>query len=311
MSDSLRIALTQTVNAYAHMPTRVQDLASLRPQLPALREANLSHHRDLIIAAAAQGAQLVMLGELFAGPYFALDRRPLWRDLAEDIVTGPSVRAMCAAAKQCGVMVVAPIYEVCKKSGKRFNTAAVIDEQGEVLGSYRKTHIPEGKNDVAQFTERSYYQRSDGRGYLQAGKNLSGNGFFPVFRCKRVKLGVAICYDRHFDGVMRSLARGGAELVCCPAVTFGRKSQRMWPLEGQVDAVRHNLFIAMSNRKGTEPPFAVEYFGDSHVVGPQGRLANISNHPKLVISDVPLAQLRAPDPSGWTLQSDRRDNIYR
>ncbi|HHH10478.1 MAG TPA: hypothetical protein ENK23_00160 [Sorangium sp.] len=67
----------------------------------------------------------------------------------------------------------------------------------------------------------------------------------------------------------------------------------------------------MSNRKGTEPPFAVEYFGDSHVVGPQGRLANISNHPKLVISDVPLAQLRAPDPSGWTLQSDRRDNIYR
>ena len=311
MSSPLRIALTETVNVYAHMPAQQSDLPSLRDKLADLRDANLAHHAALIASAASQGAKLVMLGELFAAPYFALDDRDLWKDLAEDARSGPSVAAMAHAAKTHDVIVVAPIYELCSASGRRFNTAVVIDETGEVVGCYRKSHIPEGTNDIARFTERFYYQRSDGQGYCRPGANISGDGFFPVFRTSRVDLGIAICYDRHFDGVMRSLARGGAQLVCCPAVTFGSKSQRMWPLEGQVDAARHNLFVALSNRSGTEPPFTVDYFGESHVAGPNGLLTNLSTHQQLIISDVTLSDLSGADPAGWTLQADRRDDIYR
>jgi len=185
----------------------------------------------------------------------------------------------------------------------------VIDEQGEVLGTYRKTHIPHGKNEQGSFLEGFYYDRSDGKNALGP-RNVSKNPHFPVFETSVGRLGVAICYDRHFEGVLWSLAHEGAQLVFCPAVTFGEKSQRMWHLEFQVDAARHNVFIGGSNRKGVEPPWNQPYFGESHFTGPNGKLANLSRHPELIVSDVALGELSAPDPSGWNLKRDLRHDIY-
>jgi N-carbamoylputrescine amidase len=305
----VRVALTQTVNAYREMPESVAALHTLAGRLDALRAANVDHHLALLEAAASQGCKLVGFGELFPGPYFALGADPMWIGLAEDALTGPTVTAVRAAARRLGLIVVAPIYERDDRSGKRFNTAVVIDEHGEVLGTFRKTHIPYGTNEQGSFHENVYYERSDGQNLLGPA-NVSKNPYFPVWSTSIGRLGVAICYDRHFEGVMHSLAKEGAELVLSPAVTFGSKSERMWPLEFAVDAARHNLFIGGSNRKGVEPPWTQPYFGNSHFVGPNGALANLSTHPNLVIADVPLGELANGDPSGWNLPRDIRYGIY-
>jgi beta-ureidopropionase len=305
---TVRAALTQTVNAYPKMPARVEALGTLEGRLLEVRRANVDHHLTLLAEARAQGAQVICFGELFPAPYFALRHDPMWTALAEDALTGETVTRLRAAAKAEQMIVIAPIYEL-DPSGKRFNTAVVIDERGEVLGKYRKTHIPHGQNEQGSFLEGFYYDRSDGQCGGGA-KNISKNPYFPVFETAVGRLGVAICYDRHFEGVMSSLAREGAQLIFSPAVTFGEKSHRMWHLEFQVDAARHNVFIGGSNKKGVEPPWNQPYFGDSHFTGPNGKLENRSTHPELIVSDVDLGELGRPDPSGWNLSRDLRNDIY-
>ena len=306
---SVRAAMTQTVNAYRHMPATVNELSRLSHRLPDVRRANVDHHLELLEAAAAQKVAVIGLGELFPGPYFALRADPMWTALAEDARDGETVTTLRAAARRLGMIVIAPIYELEASTGRRFNTAVVIDETGQVLGTYRKTHIPFGKNEQGSFHENVYYQRSDGHN-LTGPKNVSRNPFFPVFATSIGRVGVAICYDRHFEGVMASLAHEGAELVFSPAVTFGAKSERMWRLEFATDAARHNLFIGGSNRKGVEPPWNQPYFGDSHFVGPNGAIADRSTHPNLVIADLDLGERAAGDPSGWDLPRDIRHDIY-
>jgi N-carbamoylputrescine amidase len=305
----VRAALTQTVNAYRDMPSTVDGLSSLASRLDDVRRANVDHHLELLEECARQHVQVVCFGELFPGPYFALRSDPMWTALAEDARDGATVTTLRAAAKRLGIFVIAPIYELDSSSGKRFNTAVFIDAAGEVIGTYRKTHIPYGTNEQGSFYENEYYERSDGHNALGAA-NVSKNPYFPVFDTALGKLGVAICYDRHFEGVVWSLAREGAELIFSPAVTFGQKSQRMWQIEFEVDAARHNVFIGGSNRSGSEPPWNQPYFGESHFVGPNGRAQNVSTHPNLIIADLELSQLSAGDPAGWNLPRDIRHDIY-
>ncbi len=309
MSRILRAALTETCNVYDDMPPTVDRLAELSGRLDDVRAANLDHHAQLIAAAASSGAKVICLGELFSLPYFALGRESMWLDGAEDAGTGPTVQMCRAAAREHGIAVVAPIYELDGATGKRFNTAVVVDAAGEIAGKYRKTHIPVGANEQAEFFETFYYQASDGQ-LGASSANVSSNKFFPVFDLGVVRLGVAICYDRHFPGVMQALSEGGAELVVSPAVTFGEKSRRMWELEFPVDAARHNVFIGGSNRRGAEAPWNQDYFGGSYFVGPNGRAAPVQVHDDLVVADLDLDALSGPDPSGWDLDRDRRPDIY-
>jgi len=305
----VRVAMTETRNAYPHMPDTIAGLATLADRLDDVRAANVEHHVRLVRAAAGLGAHLIAMGELFTGPYFALGRDPMWLGLAEDAATGPTVTRMAEVSRERAVIVVAPIYELDAATGRRFNTAVVI-EAGEVLGKYRKTHIPAGENEQGAFAETFYYEPSDGE-LGRWPRNVSKNRFFPVFETARGRLGVAICYDRHFPGVMEALADNGAEIVVSPAVTFGDKSRRMWELEFPVDAARHHLYIAGSNRRGAEPPWTQEYFGASYFSGPNGRIEPLTSPSELVIADLDLAVLDAPDPSGWNLARDRRPTIYR
>lgn len=306
----VRAALTQTSNAYADMPKSVKSLDRLKGRLDAVRAANVEHNAGLIKVAAKAGAKVVCLGELCTGPYFAMVKDPMWLALAEDAQAGPSVTAFAAAAKENGIVVVAPIYELHGK--RRFNTAVVIEADGTIIGKYRKTHIPCGVNEQGEFAETFYYGRSQGPQNAKSPKILGRNPYYPVFKTSVGKIGVAICYDRHFEGVVASLAAGGAELVFSPAVTFGAKSRRMWDQEFLVDACRHRLFIGGSNRRGAELPWNQPYFGASYFAGPDGeKVSNRSPRPDLVIADLDLDSLKKPDPSGWDLKRDVRRDIDR
>jgi N-carbamoylputrescine amidase len=301
MAPIIRAALVQTCNAYKPMPEHVERLSALTDKLDEIRTANLDHHEILIRQAAQAGAQLVGLGELFTAPYFALAEQAFWCGLAEDALHGPTIARLGPLAAELNLVLVAPIYELDTETGNRFNTAVVIDANGTVIGRYRKTHIPCGTNEQARFVETFYYGRSDG----------GPNGYFPVFDTAVGRLGVAICYDRHFEGVIARLAAAGAQIVLCPAITFGEQSERMWPIESAVDATRHRLFIGASNRHGAEPPWNVHFFGGSYFTGPEGDLPNLSQDERLVIADLPIGQLDAEHSSGWDLARDQRPDIYK
>lgn len=312
MSDRepvLRVALTETRNVFAEMPGRVEELAALAGRLAEVRAANLAHHRALAARAAEAGARLVCFGELFAGPYFALSREPLWHEFAEDVREGPSVLLAAEIAREHEVVVVAPIYERDAASGRRFNTAVVVDAGGEWLGAYRKNHIPRGANERAAFDERFYYQPGDGAA-PRGPKTRAASPYFPVFETAVCRLGIAICYDRHFPGSVASLAAAGAELVLSPAVTFGEKSRRLWHREFEVDAARHGLFVGGSNRLGAEAPWNVAFFGHSHIAGPDGVLPRLASPEGIALFDLDLTRLAADDPAGWNLARDARPGIY-
>lgn len=311
MSRMLRAALTQTRNVYEPMPSSLEGLDALADKLEDIRAANVEHHVELMKRAKAQGCQVIGFGELFPGPYFALEERALWQPAAEDAATGPTVQRIAAAARELELVVVAPIYELDPGTQKRFNTAVVISEQGEVLGRYRKTHIPCGTNERASFHETHYYERSNGELGNSSARICNSNPYLPVFETSVGRIGVAICYDRHFEGVMSALANGGAQLIFSPAVTFGEKSRRMWDLEFAVDAARHKVFIGGSNRVGSEPPWNVEFFGASHFVSPDGRLEDQSSDSELIISDLDLSALDGGDSSGWDLSRDRRPELFQ
>lgn len=302
MSDRrlLKIGMSETKNVYAEMPTTLEGLKGLADRLESMRAANVDHHVALARAAAGAGVLALGFGELFPAPYFASVKDPMWLALAEDAESGPTISTLRQVARELALVLVAPIYELDARTGRRFNTAVVIDADGAILGRYRKTHIPNGSNEQGTFSELYYYGAADD----------SLGEYFPVFQTRYCKLGVAICYDRHFDGVMRTLARRGAELIFSPAVTFGAKSEHFWELEFEVDAARHRTFIAGSNRLGVEPPFGVRYFGKSLLVGPNGRLPVHREVPGLVIGEIDLELLRHPDPAGWRLVEDRRPDIY-
>ncbi|MDF1661784.1 MAG: hypothetical protein P1V97_08420 [Planctomycetota bacterium] len=305
----LKVGLTETVNAFQGMPENLNKLDDLKGNLDALRDANLDHHEELVKAAAAMGVKALGFGELFTGPYFALERKELWFALAEDAQSGPTVTRLRQIAKDNATVLVAPIFEKDSVSGRRFNTAVFIESNGEVLGIYRKTHIPEGTNEQASFCETFYYDKSNGK-LGSWPKNISKNPYFPVYESSVGKIAAAICYDRHFPGVVKTLAEQGAEIIFSPAVTFGEKSRRMWDMEFAVDACRHNVFIGGSNRKGVEAPWTQEYFGASHWVGPNGVAPNMSDHPNLKCAEINLGELGSGDPSGWDLARDLRPKIY-
>lgn len=299
----VRAALTETKNAYEHMPETVAELGSLKDKLEDIRKANVLHHIELMEIAKGKGVQVICFGELFPAPYFALGTDPMWIPLAEDARSGNTVTELRDAARRLGLIVIAPIYE--RDGEQRFNTAVVIDEQGQYLGKFRKAHIPFGGNEQGSFHENFYYGRSDANNTPAPG-NISKDPLFPVFQTSVGKIGVSICYDRHFYYVVPGLARQGAELIFSPAITFGNKSQRMWHMEFPTDAARFNVFIGGSNRKGSEKPWNQPYFGESYFVGPNGLCENLSSHPNLVIADIDLTTLSEPDPSGWNLPRDTR-----
>lgn len=250
-------------------------------------------HIPFIEEAGKKGVQILSFQEVFNQPYFCPSQDAKWYAAAEKVPDGPTVNLMKEYAKKYNMVIVVPIYEE-EKTGIYYNTAAVIDADGTYLGKYRKTHIPQ----VAGFWEKFFFR--------------PGNSGWPVFDTAYCKLGVYICYDRHFPEGWRALALNGAEYIVNPSATVKGVSQYLWELEQPASAVANGVYIGASNRVGTEAPWDIgEFYGSSYVVNPRGEIIvqASDNKDELIVADMDMDMIREIR-NNWQFFRDRRPETY-
>jgi N-carbamoylputrescine amidase len=259
----------------------------------AIQKAALEAHLPMIHDAGRKGVQLLCLQEIFNGPYFCPSQAIRWYDAAES-VPGPTTEAMQALAKQHSMVIVVPVYER-EQAGVYYNTAAVIDADGKYLGKYRKNHIPQCNPG---FWEKFYFK--------------PGNLGYPVFQTQYAKVGVYICYDRHFPEGARILGLNGAEIVFNPSATVAGLSQYLWKLEQPAHAAANGYFLGAINRVGTEAPWNIgKFYGTSYFVDPRGSFVATGSEDKdeLVVADLNL-ELIEEVRRVWQFYRDRRPDSY-
>jgi len=257
------------------------------------QESMLKAHEEYARQAAAQGAKVICFQELFYGPYFCQLQDPKFYEYAES-VPGPAVERFSALAKELGMVIVLPVYEQ-EQPGVLYNTAAVIDADGKYLGKYRKNHIPQVKG----FWEKFYFR--------------PGNLGYPVFDTAVGRVGVYICYDRHFPEGWRALGLAGAQIVFNPSATSRGLSSYLWKLEQPASAVANEYFIGAINRVGVESEFGDnDFYGSSYFVDPEGKFVGEVGHdhdPELIVRDLDLGLLDTVR-DRWQFYRDRRPDAY-
>ena len=259
----------------------------------AIRDAMLEAHVPLIDQAGEAGVQVLCFQEVFTQPYFCPSQDAKWYAAAEAIPDGHTTRLMQDYAKQHNMVIVVPIYEE-EMTGVYFNTAAVIDADGSYLGKYRKSHIPH----VGGFWEKFFFK--------------PGNSDWPVFETAYCKLGVYICYDRHFPEGWRALALNGAEYIVNPSATVSGISEYLWELEQPASAAANGVFIGAVNRIGTEEPWNIgRFYGSSYIVNPRGQIEAqaSSDQDELLIHEIDLDMVREIR-NNWQFFRDRRPELY-
>jgi beta-ureidopropionase len=257
------------------------------------RQAMIAAHIPYIEQAGKQGVQMLCFQEVFTGPYFCPSQDTKWYGLAEGIPDGPTTRLMQEYAKKLNMVIIVPIYEQ-HMTGVYYNTAAVIDADGGYLGKYRKNHIPQ----VAGFWEKFFFK--------------PGNLGYPVFSTAYGKVGVYICYDRHFPDGARCLGLNGAEIVFNPSATVAGLSQYLWELEQPAHAVANGYFVAAINRVGREAPWNIgEFYGSSYIVNPRGKIIAQASKDKdeMVVAYIDLDQVKEVR-DNWQFFRDRRPETY-
>ena len=257
-----------------------------------IQKAMLERHLPFIDEAGKQGVQILCLQEIFNGPYFCPGQDPRWYEAAEP-VPGPMTALMSEYARKYAMVIIVPVYER-EQAGVYYNTAAVIDADGSYLGKYRKNHIPQ----TSGFWEKYYFK--------------PGNLGYPVFETRYGKVGVYICYDRHFPEGARLLGLNGAEIVFNPSATVAGLSQYLWKLEQPAHAVANGFFMGCSNRVGTEAPWNIgKFYGTSYFVNPRGEiLAEASeDDDELIVADLDLDQIEEVRRT-WQFYRDRRPETY-
>jgi N-carbamoylputrescine amidase len=258
-----------------------------------IQQAMLDKHMPFIEEAGKKGVQILGLQEIFNGPYFCPSQDTRWYDAAEP-VPGPMTERMSAIAKKYQMVMVVPVYEQ-EMPGVFYNTAAVIDADGTYLGKYRKQHIPQVRPG---FFEKFYFK--------------PGNGGYPVFQTRYAKVGVYICYDRHFPEGARCLGLNGAEIVFNPSATVEGTSKYLWKLEQPAHAAANGYFMAASNRVGTEAPWNIgKFYGTSYFCDPRGQIVKEASDDKdeLLVADLDLGVI-AEVRKVWQFYRDRRPEAY-
>ena len=257
-----------------------------------IKEAMIEKHIPLIQAAGEQGVQILCLQEIFNTPYFCPGQDKSWYAAAETI-PGPTVERMQAYARKYQMVMIVPIYEK-EQPGVLYNTAVVIDADGALLGKYRKNHIPH----TSGFWEKFFFR--------------PGNLGYPVFQTRYARVGVYICYDRHFPEGARALGLNGAEIVYNPSATVAGLSQYLWKLEQPAHAAANGYFMGCINRVGTEHPWDLgEFYGSSYFVDPRGQIFSIAseNKDELLVAEFDL-DLIDEVRSTWQFYRDRRPESY-
>jgi N-carbamoylputrescine amidase len=252
-------------------------------------ESNVALARE----AASQGAQVLCFQELFYGPYFCQVQDPEYFSYTESVPGGPTTEAMCDLARETGMVLVVPIYEV-EQEGVFYNTAIVIDDDGTYLGKYRKHHIPQVKG----FWEKFYFR--------------PGNLGYPIFHTAVGPIGVYICYDRHFPEGWRALGLAGARIVFNPSATSRGLSSYLWNLEQPSAAVANEYFVGAINRVGIEELGDNDFYGSSYFVDPRGQKvgeAGSDSKDDVIVRDLDMSVLRDVRHT-WAFYRDRRPDSY-
>ena len=258
-----------------------------------IKEAMIEKHLPMIEDAGKQGVQILCLQEIFYGPYFCAEQDAKWYDTAEP-VPGPTTERLAEYAKKYKMVMIIPVYEQAIE-GVYYNTAAVIDADGSYLGKMRKVQIP---HTWPGFWEKFYFK--------------PGNLGFPVFQTAYAKIGIFICYDRHFPECARVLALKGAEILFNPSATVTGKSKYLWELEQPAQAVANGVFIGANNRVGLEKPWEFgEFYGSSYFVDPRGQILvkGSETEDEVVVADLDLEVIREVR-DGWQFFRDRRPEMY-
>ncbi len=274
----------------------IQAANSASPSLPLeqVKQSMIDKHLELIRQAAEAGSQITCLQEIFYGPYFCAEQESRWYDFTEAIPDGPTVRLMQEQARRHRMALIVPIYEK-EQEGVFYNTAAVIDAQGNYLGKYRKTHIP---HVGPGFWEKFYFR--------------PGNLGYPVFDLGSVRIGVYICYDRHFPEGARALGLAGAEIVFNPSATVAGLSEHLWRLEQPAHAVANGYFVGAINRVGVEAPWNIgEFYGSSYFCNPRGEIVAQASRDRdeVLTADLDLEMI-ATVRKTWQFFRDRRPDLY-
>jgi len=253
----------------------------------------IEKHSPMIIEAGEKNVQILCLQALFHSPYFCAEQDTRWYTSAES-VPGPTTERMAEYAKKYRMVMILPLYEKVQE-GVFYNTAAVLDADGSYLGKFQKIHIP---HTYPGFWEKFYFK--------------PGNLGFPVFDTEYAKIGIYICYDRHFPECARILALNGAEILFNPSTTTSGKSQYLWELEQPAQAVANGVFIGANNRVGVEKPWEFgEFYGSSYFVDPKGQFLakGSTDKDELIIADLDLEMIREVR-DGWQFFRDRRPEMY-
>lgn len=260
------------------------------------KESMLDKHEGFARDAAAQNAQAICFQELFYGPYFGITEEAKYYRFAEP-ADGPVVTRFAAVAAELKMVMILPIYEE-DMPGVYYNTAVIIDADGSIAGKYRKMHIPH----VDKFYEKFYFR--------------PGNMGWPVFDTAIGRIGVTICYDRHFPEGWRMLGLAGAQIVFNPNASKPGLSNRLWDLEQPTAAAANGYFVVVPNRVGKEDneygEKAVDFYGTSYVADPRGNYVGergSSEQEELLVRDLDMDliyQVR----DDWQFYRDRRPDGY-
>jgi beta-ureidopropionase len=273
MARTVRAALIQ---AHANLP----------------KDEALAKHVEMLEEAGRQGAQIACLQEIFFGPYFCAQQDAKWFETAERD-NGPTVQTMRELAREHEMVLVVPFFEK-EFEGVFYNTAVVIDADGTVLGKYRKTHIPQ----VGPIFWEKYFFKPGNLGY-------------PVFDTRVGRVGVFICYDRHFPEPARMLGLKGAQITFNPSATVESLSRHLWQLEQPAHAVANGYFVGAINRLGEELVPGARFYGSSYFCDPRGQIiaqASDSEDEVLVV-DLDLEMIDEVRTT-WQFFRDRRPETY-
>lgn len=262
------------------------------------REEVLDKAEELVRKAAAEGANIILLQELFETPYFCQKQKFEYFDLAKPLSENAAVKRFTEVAKELQVVLPISFYE--KAGNTAFNTIAIIDADGTILGTYRKTHIPDG----LPYAEKFYF--------------TPGDTGFKVWKTKYADIGVGICWDQWFPEAARSMALLGAELLFYPTAigsepTLNVDSKSHWQHAMQGHAAANIMPVIASNRIGTETDdeSSMTFYGSSFIADQTGTIVEEADREteSVLVHEFDLdaiAQMRRE----WGVFRDRRPEMY-
>jgi N-carbamoylputrescine amidase len=277
---------------------------------------NLARAERLVRDAAARGAQIICLKELFNAPYFCKAQQLERFDLAEPI-PGDTIAALQRLAGELAVVLIVPMFER-QAAGVYRNSAAVIDADGTLLGVYRKMHIP----DDPLFFEKYYFTPGDGHMDYHGEKPGEANGF-KVWKTRYATIGVLICWDQWYPEAARITSLLGAEVLFYPTAIgwhpaekdeWGLAQVEAWRTIQRSHAIANGVYVASPNRVGHEDEpgtNGITFFGHSFIADPFGRLvAEAGEDQEILIARCDPALIESVR-RNWPFLRDRRVDAYK